>query len=371
MSSYYFMVESHFATALLMWKEDKASVAAMHLCAGFKIAKARGYEHFMLLSRKDFVRVCTLAIELDIAEAMEYAASLLSNRLASQAGPELERLSRHRNAKIRKRAWDIQREIHRKDVPRIRIETLGGFRVFRDKSLVQDLEWKGSRPKLLLKATIARGSHRVSKELLMEDLWADAAPYQAETNFRVTLHRLRKALEPDINTAFGSSYIHLEDGFLSLHEHLCHVDADQFLSLCSRGKEEKQQGHTTKALSLYQEAARLYQGDFLVEDLYASWAQAKRQLLRSRYVEVLLRIAELYEARGASRKAIAFYKELVETDPFLEEAYQKLMTLYWNLGKRSAALKVYDECREALKAGLEIEPDKVTTSLYKKILETS
>jgi len=97
----------------------------------------------------------------------------------------------------------------------------------------------------------------------------------------------------------------------------------------------------------------------------------KREELRSKYVGLLNKMAELYEARGASRKAIASYKALIETDPLLEGAYQRLMTLYSNLGKRSAALKVYDACRKAVEAELETEPDKVTTSLYKKILESS
>ncbi|MDY6837594.1 MAG: BTAD domain-containing putative transcriptional regulator [Thermodesulfobacteriota bacterium] len=371
MSSHFFMVESRFAMALLKWKEDRATEVARHLQAGFKIAKERGYEHFMLLSSKDLVRVCTLAIELEVSEAVGYAVHLLSTRLASKAGSELERLSDHPNAKIRKRVRETRKAIHLKNVPHLHIQTLGGFRVFRDEALLEDREWQGSQPKLLLKAIIARGSGKVSKELLMEDLWPDALPSKGETNFRVTLHRLRKALEPEINKTFGSSYILLEDGFLSLHESLCQVDAEAFLSLCEEGKREEKRGHVRNALSLYHEAAQLYQGDFLAEDLYALWAQEKRRELRSKYVALLNKMAGLYEARGASRKAIASYKALIQTDPLLEGAYQKLMTLYSNLGKRSAALGVYDECRKALKAGLDTEPDKVTTSLYNKILETT
>jgi hypothetical protein len=117
MSSYYFIAESHFAMALLKWQEDRAKEAAIHLAAGFKIAKERGYEHSMLLSREDFARVCALAIELDVAQAMEYAAHLLSNRFSSQAHRELERLSCHCSENIQRRALEIQVAIHRKHVP--------------------------------------------------------------------------------------------------------------------------------------------------------------------------------------------------------------------------------------------------------------
>ena len=60
-----------------------------------------------------------------------------------------------------------------------------GNLIFRGESLVEDRQWKGNQPKLLLGAIIARGSRRVSKELLMEDFWEGAPPFTAETNFRV------------------------------------------------------------------------------------------------------------------------------------------------------------------------------------------
>jgi len=371
MSSNLIVIESHFVIALLKWKENKASEAIPHLAAGFKIAKERGYEHFVLVSRKDFARVCALAIELDVAEATDYAAHLLSNRLASQAARELERLSHCRNESIRKKAREIQVAIHRNKLPRLRIETLGRFRVFRDDSLVEDREWKGSQPKLLLKAIIARGSHWLSYELLMEDLWPQGAPSTVKRNFRVTLHRLRKALEPGMDQNFGSSYVHFKGGFICLDDELCHVDVADFLSLDQRGKFEEQQGDARKALSLYERAIEQYKGDFLEEELYAPWAEEKRRDLRARYIALLRRTAELYETRGASRKAIAAHKRLIRADPLLEEAYQRLMVLYLGLGKRSAAIKTYEECKETLRVELATEPDKVTTAIYKKCLQTS
>jgi DNA-binding SARP family transcriptional activator len=35
---------------------------------------------------------------------------------------------------------------------------------------------------------------------------------------------------------------------------------------------------------------------------------------------------------------------------------------------RSAALKVYEDCQQALHKELSAEPDKVTTAIYRKIL---
>jgi DNA-binding SARP family transcriptional activator len=46
-----------------------------------------------------------------------------------------------------------------------------------------------------------------------------------------------------------------------------------------------------------------------------------------------------------------------------------LMLLYAQKGMRTAALKVYEDCRQTLRHGLQTEPDVATTAIYRKILE--
>jgi ATP/maltotriose-dependent transcriptional regulator MalT/DNA-binding SARP family transcriptional activator len=369
-SSYHYLVDIRFALSFLTYKRGQVTEATAHLLSGFNIVKKNSYYHFWFLNQSDLLKACTLAIELEVREAMDYAAHLLCTRLAPQAGPEIERLLQHSKPKIRKKAKEIRQAIHRTKMPHVRIKTLGGFGVFRDDFPIQDKKWQGNQPKRLLKAIIARGSGSVSKEIIIEDLWPEGRPKAVEKNFKVTLHRLRKALEPKTEKTLGSSYIHLKDKFICLDKERCHVDVDEFLSLREKGKQKEKEGYIKEALSLYEESAKRYKGDFLVEDLYVPWAGVKREELRKKYIELLYRMAELQENRGASKKSTACYKKVVQSDPFAEKAYQRLMTLYSNRGKRSAALKVYEECKKALQTGLDTEPDELTTSLYKKILET-
>ncbi|MFC1788411.1 BTAD domain-containing putative transcriptional regulator [Thermodesulfobacteriota bacterium] len=369
-SSYGYLMDAHFAMSLLKYRQGNVAEAAAHLLDGFKIAEQRQYDSLWVLDRNDFVKICTLAIELEVREGMDYAAHLLCTRLALQAGPAIEQLLKHSKPKIRKKAKQIRQAIYRAGLPRIRIKTLGGFGVLRDDVLIENKKWQGNQPKLLLKAMIAHGSLKVSKEIIIEDIWPEGRPEAVEKNFKVTLHRLRKALETPTDKTLGSAYIHLKDKFISLDKDLCHVDADEFLSLYEKGKIKEKKGDAKEALSLYEAAAKLYQGDFLKEDLYAPWADIKRRELRKKYLDLLYKTAELYESRGASKKAIACYKKVVQSDPVAEKAYQRLMTLYSNRGMRSAALKVYEECKKALQTDLDTAPDEITTSIYKKVLET-
>jgi LuxR family maltose regulon positive regulatory protein len=368
-SSNLFLREAHLAMALWKWRQGQGEAAAHHLEAGLKLLERHGYHFSFILNKKDMLQVCLLALELQLEETRDYVSHLLVTRLADLAEPELARLLRHPNPKVAAKAGEIRLAIHRAGVPRLRIQTLGGFRVWRGESPLEEQAWEGKQPRLLLKALIARGPLEMPKDVVIEDLWPDAAPEVAEQNFKVNLHRLRKSLEPVVDKAFGSAYVHLKANLVSLDQELCQVDVNEFLRLYKIATRNEAQGHIKEALGFYNQALELYGGDFLPEELYLSWAEAKREELRTIYLELLHRLARLQENRGSLNKAIDCYKKLLQADPFSDEPYQKLMLLYAQKGMRSAALKVYEDCRQALRQELHTEPDEATTAIYRKILE--
>jgi LuxR family maltose regulon positive regulatory protein len=317
------------------------------------------------------LKVCTLALERELDAVWDYVARLLTTRLADLAEPELARLAGHGNRKIADKAWEIRKAIHRADLPRLRLQTLGGFRLWRSDSVVEDTEWEGHQPQVLLKAIITQGPKAVPKDVLMEDLWPEASPDLTEKNFKVNLHRLRRTLEPALDKTFGSSYVHLKANLVSLDPELCRVDVDEFLSLAKQGEKKEEQGDLKAAIAFYNQAADLYAGDFLAEELYLAWVEVKREELRGRFLELLNRLAKLYEGQGSALKAINCHKRVVQTDPLAEAAYRRLMLLYAQRGMYNAALKVYEECKKSLHEVLNTEPEEATTAIYRKILETA
>jgi len=310
-----------------------------------------------------------LDLELKVAGAMDYAAHLLSTRLSSGAEKEMKKLSKHSDFKVREKAWQIRRTIHRSKVPRLRIEALGGFQVFREESPMEEKEWDRHQPQKLLIAIVSHGPAKIPKEILTEGLWPEERPGAAEKNFKTVLQRLRKSLESVISEDFGSSYIHLHNNFVFLDPEFCEVDVDMFLSLLKKGEEEERKGDIKGALSSYVEAMEIYKGDFFPEELYAPWVDMKREEAKGKYIEFLCRMAALYEKQGASTKAIAAHKKVIQADPLWEESYRNLMILYSNKGLLNEALRTYEACQKALEAGIKTKPDYTTTALYKKILE--
>jgi two-component SAPR family response regulator len=234
---------------------------------------------------------------------------------------------------------------------------------------MEEDEWDRSQPKKLLKTILSYGGERIPKEIIIDELWPEESLRVAERNFKTTLQRLRKSLEPSIHKDFGSSYIHLHDNIVFLDAELCHVDVDRFLSLLKMAEEKQKKGDGKEAFPFYAEALEIYKGDFLPDEIYASWPDKKREELRAKYIELLKKMASFHERQGSLKKTMDCYRKAIQADPLLEESYQKLMTFYFNRGMYNEALKIYEECKKALRKELKTQPDSTTTAIYKKILE--
>jgi ATP/maltotriose-dependent transcriptional regulator MalT/DNA-binding SARP family transcriptional activator len=363
-------VECGFELALLSRAKGQIEDACQHLRSALLIAAGRNFPSLFYISKRHFADLLALAIELDVAEGREYVLQMLSNRLAPHAGPALECLGHHRDGKIRQQAHEIRQRIHRNNRPVIRIETLGHFRVFVGGRTVDEDGWGGNMPKQLLKVLITRGAAGAPRDLIMEDLWPEASGSSGDRNFKVTLHRLRRLMEPDADSAFGYTYVHLKDNNLSLDRELCQTDVEEFVSLCHAGRAAEKRGEVKDAITAYVRAADLYMGDFLPDDLYLPWAVERREVLRRHYLEILAKTADLSEESGSLKKAIACHHRIIESDPVCEDSCRKLMQLYSRRGMQSAALKVYEQCRKTLREELSTDPSETTTAIYRKLLNS-
>ena len=353
---------------LEMTQADLDSLLHEHPSVGYAMAR--------LLSQRLHASETKMSMELNAKNRqLSQAYAHLQSLLPQHALPPDPGIEGHatpgarKGSKMAGKNREIRQAIYRSSLSPIQIETLGRFRIRRGLTVMEEREWDGHLPKLLLKAIVAHGSHQVPKDQLIEALWPETAPGQGEMNFKITLHRLRKSIEPGMEKTFGSSYVHLKANSICLDEELCKTDFDDFQTLSRRGEQKERAGDIGAALLLYSGAVDLYRGDFLSEELYSPWIDAKRNELRKRYTDLLYRIADIREKRGTSKVAIDCYVKIIRIDPLSEQVYQRLMTLYANRGKRTEAIKVYHDCRKALREGLEAEPGRLTTSIYNKILE--
>ena len=365
-SSHLSLAEAHLGLSLVETAMGNRYAADRHLESALAVAASQGYEAFPILAARDIVAACTPALQATRTEVARQARRILAHLPLQPPG----------SAPVNEA--DAVSTTHHpvatadSDCPRVRLEihTLGGFEVRRNGGeAIADAQWAGLRQKLLFKAILVNGCREIPKDILMDALWPDSSHDAALKRFKVTLHRLRRILEPDVDQRAGSSCIFLKDNLVSLDMARCRVDVIAFLEACDEIRQLKRDDDDDRILSACRRAAEIYRGDFLPEELYLSWAEMKRAALKVQYLAVLMEMAGLLERKGDLDEAARHCGGVIQADPLAEQAHQQLMRLLQRQGRRSAALKVYRDLEKNLAAELDTVPDPATTQLYQQILK--
>lgn len=201
-------------------------------------------------------------------------------------------------------------------------------------------------------------------------LWPESNVARARSSLGSAVHTLRKSLssgEPQkVNTP---DFIVFEDGQYSICKSIqISSDVQEFGDLCQRGCHFEETRRTREAITEYEKAIELYQGDYLVEDLHEEWTMVERERLVYLYVDALDRVARYQLEAGQLRKCIQICYRLLEKEPSHEESYCRLMQCYAHLGLRFRALEQYRLCQEILSNRFGITPSPETQTLCREIV---
>ena len=249
---------------------------------------------------------------------------------------------------------------HKRAVPRLRIELLGGFRVERAGVARGVSGWQRRTAKTLTKLLATHPRHRLHREQVLEILWPDVEPGSALNSFGKALHAARRALEPELLPRESSAYLTLTDAMVALDTQRVWIDADHFERLADSAI---RQGEVTS----YEGALAAYPGELLPEDRYEDWCAERRDHLAALRIQLLLALAEAQEERGAHSASAARLREALQHDPTREVAHRRLMALYASLGARDQAMRQFQICEGALKRDLDLAPEQSTVELYHEI----
>jgi predicted ATPase/DNA-binding SARP family transcriptional activator/Tfp pilus assembly protein PilF len=222
--------------------------------------------------------------------------------------------------------------------------------------------WQRRRARALLGCLLSQAGRRMGREQIMEALWPDLETEVAANRLNGAVHELRQILEPGLERPAASKLLRLERDILILADvsHIW-VDADAFEALLNKANATKDPAQVEQLL---EEAWALYEGDYLLEELYSEWATTRRESLRRGWMGLLLRLAELRAERGALTSAIEPLDRLLTADPTHETAVRRLMVLLTQLDRRGEAIRAYQQLASILKRDYESEPLPETVELY-------
>ena len=121
------------------------------------------------------------------------------------------------------------------------------------------------------------------------------------------------------------------------------------------------------------QAAELYAGDFLHGlDLpdsasFDEWLFFQREGFKKEAAHALEHLALGAQQENHPEDGLAFARRWLALDPLHEPAHRLLMRLYDQSGQRSAALRQYEACAQALAKELGVAPQPETTALFEQI----
>jgi DNA-binding SARP family transcriptional activator len=226
---------------------------------------------------------------------------------------------------------------------------------------------RNARGQLVFRYLLTRPGHQASVDMLLADLWPDEEPETARHKLQIAVSALRCALNEGQAQPPGGGYILYKERSYILNPAVAfNSDVADLLHLFEVGNRAGDSGITSDC---YQRACRLYSGPFLVEDLYAEWSFLQREELARTYRTMCSWLAEHRLREGDCEEALSWCRRLLQLDRYDEETYCKIMRAYAGAGRRTEALRCYQQCRRLLLEELHIEPMPETQALIQAILD--
>ncbi|PRY51301.1 putative ATPase [Geodermatophilus tzadiensis] len=222
------------------------------------------------------------------------------------------------------------------------------------------VEVRRGRPRRLLLSLLLRRGDPVPQETLVDQLWGDEPPVNADNALHILISYLRKTVAGErlrIDRAPTGYRLVVDPGA---------VDAFRFEELVARAAATE--GDPAAQLRLTSEALSLWRGPALAEaadDAFAQGDVARLDELR----------VQAHELRGAALLALGRHDEalpdlgrLVREHPFRERLHGQLALALYRAGRQADALAALDRARAALAEELGLDPGPQLQELGRQIL---
>ena len=249
-------------------------------------------------------------------------------------------------------------------MPQWVLHLLGPLRLERDGSRVEIHR----RKVMALLIYLAVTGRRHPRDSLAALFWPEYDQVSARAAFRRALSELQKTLGVK-RILVEQDSIQLEpnaDFYLDINEFRRRLDA-------YRAHGHHPSDPCPDCLAALTEAALLYKDDFLTgfslrdSQEFDEWQILQTEILHRELIGALSRLVLAHAANGEIDAAINYAHRWLALDPVDEVAHRHLMQLYSWSGKRSEALRQYQECVHILERELGVSPQKETTALYEHI----
>jgi len=222
----------------------------------------------------------------------------------------------------------------------------------------------GPKQRALLATLVVHAGERLPVDRLVEELWGDRPPANAQNALQAHVARLRRLLP-----APGEWISTLPSGYLLTLGHAS-TDVARFARLSGQGRTAVPYD-PRYATELLSRALALWQGPALQDSRHGPLCTAEADRLEEQRLTTL---EALYEASlncGGSAEITSELERLTADHPLRERFYDLLMAALYRGGRQAEALGVYERARLRLVTSLGIEPGPALRYRLEAILNHS
>jgi DNA-binding SARP family transcriptional activator len=235
----------------------------------------------------------------------------------------------------------------------------GPFRLFRG-SATYELHWRRNKAKSLLKWFILNQGKLFSADQLIDLFWPDMPPESAFKNLYVTIHYLRRLLEPELTSGQQSSFIrrNANNFYWFEMDESWWVDVLSLHHLLDQARELDRRGETMKATFYYQKIVNYCERGFLSEDSYEQCFQIYRQKYDLHFSQALARLIQIYLQQDDLERVLEYSHQALQVDPYCEQAASAIVKAHFLQGNVPKALKQFDNFHSFLQEELGLDPSE-------------
>lgn len=249
----------------------------------------------------------------------------------------------------------------------------GPFRFFQGSRSVTEEMKRRSKAGTLLKWFLLNPGTPGSADEFLDLFWPDISSETALGNLHVTMHYLRRLLEPDLKPRQESTFIHrrANNFYLLQLDESWWVDAIDVQHIFGTARKLDQQGYDSKASFYYRKVIAHCALGFLPEDSSEEWLEPYRRRYQQIYAQSLLRMIQISSREAAWEDVVEYAYQALANDPYCEPATRAIIDAYLQQGNLVAAERALHDFCDFFRCTLGVEPGRDFHALRERIFEAS